>query len=256
MRISPDSMAPCRSSPIRAAVRHQGRFGFVEPGEETTFAAAGALRQVAQPEQGLAGARCAHHQRAGVGHQPAPEHGVESRYPGPQELAWLLRGTAPADNGLQPRVHREAIVGDRELVRASHMVPTTQLEHLQLPDVSRIEPLVGQDQHRVDMGAKDLQLLPGIAGQDDGCRPDHRGLGLQLLDETTQIELRGRQILDDGRPVDDEERRAPLASHAADGGDDAVETLLRQGIEEIEVVHPVTHERGIEEAEAAQVGQH
>ena len=95
-----------------------------------------------------------------------------------------------------------------------------------------------------------------MAGQEHGRRPDHRGLGLQLLDETTQVELRGRHILDDGRPVDDEERRALLASHATDGGDDAVETLLRQGIEEIEVVHPVAHERGIEEAEAAQVGQH
>ena len=153
-------------------------------------------------------------------------------------------------------MHRETILGDRELMRARHMAPATQLEHLQLPDMAGIKPLVGQHQHPVDMGAEDLQLIPGMAGQEHGRRPEHRGLGLQLLHETTQVELRRRQILDDGRPIDDEERGAALASHATDGGDDAVETLLRQGIEEIEVVHPVADERGIEEAEAAQVGQH
>ena len=51
-------------------------------------------------------------------------------------------------------------------------------------------------------------------------------------------------------------RRAALACHVTDGGNDAVEPLLGQGIEEIEIVHPVAHKRRVEEAEAAQVGQH
>jgi hypothetical protein len=79
---------------------------------------------------------------------------------------------------------------------------------------------------------------------------------LQLLHETTQIELRRRQILDDCRPIDDEEGGAALASRTTDSGNDALETLLDQDIEEIEKVHPVADERGIEEAETAQVGQH
>ena len=166
----------------------------MEPGEQTTFAAAGAPGE-AQPEQRLAGSGCPHQERAGEGHQPAPEHGVESRHPVPSSPL-AAPGTAPADNGLQPRVHREAIVGDQELVRAGDMAPATQLEHLQLPDMAR-KPLVGQHQHPVDMGAEHLQLIPGMAGQEHGRRPEDRGLGLQLLNETTQRELRGRHILDD-----------------------------------------------------------
>jgi hypothetical protein len=136
------------------------------------------------------------------------------------------------------------------------MMPATQLEHLQQPDVASIESLVGQHHHPVDMGAEDLQLFPGVAGQEYGRRPEDCGLGLLLLDETTQIELRRRQVIDDGRPIDDQQRGTALASHATNGGDDAVETLLHQRIEDIEVVHPLADKVGIEEAEAAQVSQH
>src|SRR5215216_3329219 len=106
------------------------------------------------------------------------------------------------------------------------------------------------------MSAENLQLISAIAGQEHGGGPQDRGLGLQPLHETTQVELRGCQILDDSRPVDDEEGGIALACHTTDGGDDAVQTLVREGIEEIEIVHPIADERGIEESEAAQVGQH
>ena len=39
------------------------------------------------------------------------------------------------------------------------MAPATQLEHLQLPDMARSEPLVGQHHDPVDMGAEHLQLI-------------------------------------------------------------------------------------------------
>ena len=153
---------------------HQTRLGLVEPGKQATFTTARALQEVAEPEQRLTGpgspsaacwskatARPRAWHRARPHRSPLPRHG-------------LLCRAAPADDRLQPRVHREAILGDPKLVCARHMTPAAQLEHFQLPDMAGIKALVGQHQHPVDMGAEDLELIPGMAGR--GAQSSPRAL--------------------------------------------------------------------------------
>ena len=59
----------------------------VEPGQQAALPALGALQQEAEAEQRLAGARGAHHQRAGARQQPAAQHRVQAGDPGAQRHA-------------------------------------------------------------------------------------------------------------------------------------------------------------------------
>jgi hypothetical protein len=105
------------------------------------------------------------------------------------------------------------------------------------------------------MGAEVAQLVPGVTGEQQCGGPQDGGLGVQLLREATQGKGRVGDVLDDRRAVDDEQRGPGLSHHMTDGSADRVQPLL-QGIKEIEVDHSLTDERGVEEGEAGQVGQH
>ncbi len=106
------------------------------------------------------------------------------------------------------------------------------------------------------MSAEYPQFVPVMAGKKHCCGTEDGCLGLQLLGETTQRNRGGRDVLDRRHPIDDEERGSSVAYHPTDGGNNAVKSLLYQGVKEIEVVHPVTDERWVKEAKPAQICEH
>ncbi len=137
-----------------------------------------------------------------------------------------------------------------------HVPGAAQLDDFQSPDAARVSPLGCKDHYPIDVSAQPLQLIVLVAREEYRGAAEESPLGLEPLGEAAEVECGRSRILHDGRAIDDEQRGVAFAHHPADCGDDAVQPLFLQGVEQAQVVDTVTDEVRVEEVKAVQIRQH